>query len=144
MNIPPILHNDNLIFDDIERTNLFNIYFSKQSDSNSNIPNLSHGILFVCLIILRILQDNNLDPPLRIVTSLLGIEDSVALRIALVISFVINSISSVRKETPRLRLKNSGLAFHFLLVLYHVYSGSIAQFEHHLIVHSNIDYLYNM
>jgi hypothetical protein len=27
------------------------------------------------------------------------------------------------------------------LVLYHVNSGSIAQFEHHLIVHSNIDYL---
>jgi hypothetical protein len=45
MSIPPILHNDNLIFDDIERANLFNIYFSKQSeidDSNSNIPNLSH------------------------------------------------------------------------------------------------------
>jgi hypothetical protein len=45
MSIPPILHNDNLIFDDIERANLFNIYFSKQSeidDSNSNIPNLLH------------------------------------------------------------------------------------------------------
>jgi hypothetical protein len=47
MSIPPILHNDKLIFDDIDRTNLFNIYFSKQSeidDSNSNtcIPNLSH------------------------------------------------------------------------------------------------------
>jgi hypothetical protein len=45
VSIPPILHNDNLIFDDIERANLFNIYFSKQSeidDSNSNIPNLSH------------------------------------------------------------------------------------------------------
>jgi hypothetical protein len=45
MSIPPILHNDNLIFDDIKRANLFNIYFSKQSkidDSNSNIPNLSH------------------------------------------------------------------------------------------------------
>jgi hypothetical protein len=44
--IPPsILYNDNLIFDDIERANLFNIYFSKQSeidDSNSNIPNLLH------------------------------------------------------------------------------------------------------
>ena len=32
MSIPPILHNDNLIFDDIERANLFNIYFSKQSE----------------------------------------------------------------------------------------------------------------
>ena len=45
MTIPPILHNDNLIVDDIERANLFNIYFSKQSeieDSNSNFPNLSH------------------------------------------------------------------------------------------------------
>ena len=45
MSIPPILHNDNLIFDDIERANLFNIYISKQSeidDSNSNIPNLLH------------------------------------------------------------------------------------------------------
>ena len=45
ISIPPILHNDNLIFDDIERANLFNIYFSKQSeidDSNSNIPNLLH------------------------------------------------------------------------------------------------------
>jgi hypothetical protein len=45
MSILPILHNDNLIFDDIERANLFNIYFSKQSeidDSNNNIPNLSH------------------------------------------------------------------------------------------------------
>ena len=45
MSIPPILHSDNLIFYDIERANLFNIYFSKQSeidDSNSNIPNLSH------------------------------------------------------------------------------------------------------
>jgi hypothetical protein len=44
MSIPPILHNDNLIFDDIRKANLFNIYFSKQSeidDSNSNIPNLS-------------------------------------------------------------------------------------------------------
>jgi hypothetical protein len=27
MSIPPILHNDNLIFDDTERANLFNIYF---------------------------------------------------------------------------------------------------------------------
>jgi hypothetical protein len=27
MSIPPILHNYNLIFDDIERANLFNIYF---------------------------------------------------------------------------------------------------------------------
>jgi hypothetical protein len=47
MSIPPILHTDNLIFDDVERTNLFNIYFSKQfeiDDSNSNIPDLSHGI----------------------------------------------------------------------------------------------------
>ena len=46
MSIPPILHNDNLIFDDIEKANLFNIYFSKQSeidDSNSNILNLSHA-----------------------------------------------------------------------------------------------------
>ena len=46
MSIPPILHNDNLIFYDVERANLFNIYFSKQSeidDSNSNIPNLSHA-----------------------------------------------------------------------------------------------------
>ena len=46
MGIPPILHNDNLIFYDVERANLFNIYFSKQSeidDSNSNIPNLSHA-----------------------------------------------------------------------------------------------------
>jgi hypothetical protein len=46
MSIPPIFHNDNLIFDDIEKANLFNIYFSKQSeidDSNSNIPNLSHA-----------------------------------------------------------------------------------------------------
>jgi hypothetical protein len=45
MSIPPILHNDNLICYDIERANLFNIYFSKQSeidDSNSNIPKLSH------------------------------------------------------------------------------------------------------
>jgi hypothetical protein len=45
MSIPPILHNDNLIFDEIERANLFNIYFSKQSeidDSNSNIPNFLH------------------------------------------------------------------------------------------------------
>jgi hypothetical protein len=32
MSIPPILHNDKLIFDDIDRTNLFNIYFSKQSE----------------------------------------------------------------------------------------------------------------
>jgi hypothetical protein len=40
-----IRHTDNLIFDDVERTNLFNIYFSKQSeinDSNNNIPDLSH------------------------------------------------------------------------------------------------------
>ena len=29
MSIPPILHNDNLIFDDTERANLFNIYFFK-------------------------------------------------------------------------------------------------------------------
>jgi hypothetical protein len=46
MSIPPIHHNDNLIFDDIEKPNLFNIYFSKQSeidDSNSNILNLSHA-----------------------------------------------------------------------------------------------------
>ena len=46
MSIPPIFHNDSLIFDDIEKANLFNIYFSKQSeidDSNSNIPNLSHA-----------------------------------------------------------------------------------------------------
>jgi hypothetical protein len=45
MGIPPILHNDNLIFYDVERANLFNIYFLKQSeidDSNSNIPNLSY------------------------------------------------------------------------------------------------------
>ena len=45
MSIPPILHNDNLIFYDVERANLFNIYFLKQSeidDSNSNIPNLSY------------------------------------------------------------------------------------------------------
>ena len=45
MSIPPILHNDSLIFDDIERTNLCNLYISKQSeieDSNRNIPNLSH------------------------------------------------------------------------------------------------------
>jgi hypothetical protein len=28
MSIPSILHNDNLIFDDIEKANLFNIYFS--------------------------------------------------------------------------------------------------------------------
>jgi hypothetical protein len=45
MSILPILHSDDLIFDDIERANLFNIYFSKQSeidDSNSNIHNLSH------------------------------------------------------------------------------------------------------
>jgi hypothetical protein len=28
MSIPPILHNYNLIFDDIERANLFNIYFT--------------------------------------------------------------------------------------------------------------------
>ena len=45
MSIPPILHNDNLICDDIERANLFNIYFSKPSeidDSKSNIPNLLH------------------------------------------------------------------------------------------------------
>jgi predicted RNA methylase len=40
------------------------------------------------------LQDNHLGPPFRIVTILLGIEDSAALKIALVISFVINSISS--------------------------------------------------
>jgi hypothetical protein len=33
------------------------------------------------------------------------------------------------------------LKCHFLLVLYHVNSGSIAQFEHHWIVHSSIDYL---
>ena len=46
ISIPPILHNDNLIFDDIERASLFNIYFSKQSeidDSISNIPNLAHA-----------------------------------------------------------------------------------------------------
>ena len=40
ISIPPILHNDNLIFDDIERASLFNIYFSKQS---SNIHNLAHA-----------------------------------------------------------------------------------------------------
>jgi hypothetical protein len=28
MSIPPILYNDNSIFDDIERADLFNIYFS--------------------------------------------------------------------------------------------------------------------
>ena len=46
MSISPIFHNDNLILDDIEKANLFNIYFSKQSeidDSNNNIPNLSHA-----------------------------------------------------------------------------------------------------
>ena len=46
MSISPIFHNDNLILDDIEKANLFNIYFSKQSeidDSNSNILNLSHA-----------------------------------------------------------------------------------------------------
>ena len=31
MSIPPILHNDNLIFYDVERANLFNIYFLKQN-----------------------------------------------------------------------------------------------------------------
>jgi hypothetical protein len=40
-------------------------------------------ILFFCLIIFRILQDNHLGPPFRIVTILLGIEDSAALKIAL-------------------------------------------------------------
>jgi hypothetical protein len=55
-----------------------------------------YGILFFfCLINFRILQDNHLGPPFRIVTILLGIEDSAALKIALVISFVINSISSM-------------------------------------------------
>jgi hypothetical protein len=29
MNIPPILHNDNLMFDDIEIANVFNIYIFK-------------------------------------------------------------------------------------------------------------------
>jgi hypothetical protein len=46
MSIPPIFHNDNWIFYDIEKANLFNRYFSKQSeidDSNSNNPNLSHA-----------------------------------------------------------------------------------------------------
>ena len=46
MSIPPIFHNDNWIFYDIEKANLFNRYFSKQSeidDSNSNIPNLPHA-----------------------------------------------------------------------------------------------------
>jgi hypothetical protein len=50
MSISPIFHNDNLILDDIEKANLFNIYFSKQSeidDSNNNIPNLSHAGRFV-------------------------------------------------------------------------------------------------
>ena len=45
MSIPLIIHNDNLIFDDTEKANLFNITFSKQSeidDSNSNLHNLSH------------------------------------------------------------------------------------------------------
>ena len=37
MSIPPILHNDNLIFDDIERANLSNIYFSKQSEIDDSI-----------------------------------------------------------------------------------------------------------
>jgi hypothetical protein len=46
MSIPPIFHNDSWIFYDIEKANLFNRYFSKQSeidDSNSNIPNLPHA-----------------------------------------------------------------------------------------------------
>ena len=45
MSIPLIIHNDNLISDDTEKANLFNITFSKQSeidDSNSNLHNLSH------------------------------------------------------------------------------------------------------
>jgi hypothetical protein len=45
MSIPLIIHNDNLLFDDTEKADLFNITFSKQSeidDSNSNLHNLSH------------------------------------------------------------------------------------------------------
>jgi hypothetical protein len=37
MSIPPILQNDNLIFDNIERANLSNIYFSKQSEIDDSI-----------------------------------------------------------------------------------------------------------
>jgi hypothetical protein len=60
-----------------EQTYLIYI-FSKQSEiDDSMIPNLSH---------------------VTNVTNLVGIEDSAALQIALVISFVINSISSVRKS----------------------------------------------
>jgi hypothetical protein len=44
-----------------------------------------------------------LDPLFRIVTILFGIEDSAGLKIVLLISFVINSISSVRKSEPSLR-----------------------------------------
>jgi hypothetical protein len=51
-----------------------------------------------CLIILRVLQDNHMGPPFRIVTILLGIEDSAALKIALVISFVRNKVKKIRNE----------------------------------------------
>jgi hypothetical protein len=88
MSIPPILHNDNLIFDDIERANLFNIYFS-------NNPKLT---ILTALSFIVYYKITTWVPPFRIVTILLGIEDSAALKIALVISFVINSISSVRKS----------------------------------------------
>jgi hypothetical protein len=41
MSIPPILHNDNLIFDDTERANLFNIYFYQ------NNPKLTTAISLI-------------------------------------------------------------------------------------------------
>jgi hypothetical protein len=43
MSIPPILHNDNLIFDDIERANLFNIYLIR----NERLNNLQRGCLII-------------------------------------------------------------------------------------------------
>ena len=68
-------------------------------------------ILFFFLIMLRIFQDNHLGPPVRIVTILLVIEDSAALKIALIISFVINSISSVRKSESQFTLNKLCLSF---------------------------------
>ena len=53
MSIPQIIPYDNLIFDDTEKANLFNITFSKQSEidySNSNLHNLSHAINQISVI----------------------------------------------------------------------------------------------
>ena len=44
MSIPPILHNDNLIFDDIERANLFNIYLQWKDSIKEHLIQVCHDI----------------------------------------------------------------------------------------------------